>query len=90
MASSRYRVAVADGAAKEVRRLPKRTQKAVIAALEALAVKPRAGKPLGGDLTGLWSLRRGDYRILYRISDRILTVEVARIGHRREVYRRGP
>jgi mRNA interferase RelE/StbE len=29
----------------------------------------------------------GDYRIVYEVFDRVLVVQVVRIGHRREVYR---
>jgi len=71
-----------------MRRLPKKFQKAIIAALNALGDEPRAGKPLIGELAGVWSLRRGDYRVLYRINDDARRVEIARIGHRRDVYRR--
>ncbi|TME70146.1 MAG: type II toxin-antitoxin system RelE/ParE family toxin [Chloroflexi bacterium] len=71
-----------------MRRLPKKFQKAIIAALNALGDEPRAGKPLIGELAGVWSLRRGDYRVLYRINDGARRVEIARIGHRRDVYRR--
>jgi mRNA interferase RelE/StbE len=31
--------------------------------------------------------RVGDYRIIYAADDRIRTITVAEIGHRREVYR---
>jgi mRNA interferase RelE/StbE len=68
--------------------LPLREQAAIIAALERLAATPRTGKPLVGELAGIWSLRRGDYRVLYRIDDNIQSVEVARIAHRRDMYRR--
>ena len=57
-------------------------------ALAHLGREPRAGKPLSGKLSGIWSLRRGDYRVLYRIDDDASLVEIARVGHRREVYRR--
>ena len=73
---------------RSMRRLPKKFQKAIIAALNALGDEPRAGKPLIGELAGVWSLRRGDYRVLYRINDDARRVEIARIGHRRDVYRR--
>ena len=73
---------------RSMRRLPKKFQKAIIAALNALGDEPRAGKPLIGELAGVWSLRRGDYRVLYRINDGARRVEIARIGHRRDVYRR--
>jgi mRNA interferase RelE/StbE len=50
-----------------------------------LATAPdRFGKPLRGSLKGDWSLRIGDYRVLYRIEKE--TVVISRIGHRREVY----
>jgi mRNA interferase RelE/StbE len=47
----------------------------------------RIGKPLGGNLSGQWSARRGDYRVLYVVDDAVVTVTVVRIGPRRNVYR---
>jgi len=47
----------------------------------------RVGKPLRGDLAGIYSARRGTYRVLYRINDSRLEVVVLRIEHRRDVYR---
>ena len=47
----------------------------------------RVGKPLSGQLTNLWSARRGEYRVIYQISENTVTVTVVRIGHRRGVYR---
>jgi mRNA interferase RelE/StbE len=55
----------------------------------ALAYDPRrVGKPLRGDLAGLWSARRGEYRVLYRIDQHAVTVLVVTVDHRRDVYRR--
>lgn len=86
--SDAYKVTLSVEAAKSIRKLPKQVQRAVVAALTALEKDPRGGKPLVGELAGIWSLRRGDYRVLYRIDDRERRVEVARVGHRRDVYRR--
>jgi mRNA-degrading endonuclease RelE of RelBE toxin-antitoxin system len=83
-----YQVVVARRAAKDLRRLERAEQRAILASLDGLGSNPRSGKPLVGELAGIWSLRRGDYRILYRIDDEVRRVEVARIAHRREVYRR--
>ena len=47
----------------------------------------RLGKPLVGELEGLWSARRGDYRIIYTISEDTKMVVNHRIQHRRDVYR---
>jgi mRNA interferase RelE/StbE len=48
----------------------------------------RVGKPLRGDLVGIWAARRGTYRILYRVLDEQREVVVLRVEHRRPVYRR--
>ena len=54
----------------------------------ALAKNPqRVGKPLMGDLAGLWSARRGQYRVIYAIDDSVVTVVVATTVHRRDAYR---
>ncbi len=44
------------------------------------------GKPLNGNLKGLWSYRVGDFRIIYKIQDDKCLVFVITIGHRRDVY----
>ena len=53
-----------------------------------LAENPqRVGKELRGELEGLWSARRGEYRVVYEIRDTVVTVTVLRIAHRRDAYR---
>ena len=70
-------------------RLPEAVAAAVIDFLTtALVEQPhKVGKPLREELTGLWSARRGTYRVLYRIHDQPAEVVVVRIEHRRDVYR---
>lgn len=70
-------------------RLPAKVRDAAIALMVgAMAESPRrVGKPLVGDLAGLWSARRGDYRIVYEIDDDARTDLVHRVQHRRDVYR---
>lgn len=48
----------------------------------------RVGKPLRGDLSSVWSARRGTFRVLYRIQEQSRELVVLRIQHRRDVYRR--
>jgi len=56
--------------------------------LGALAEGPhRVGTPLVGELSGLWSARRGDYRIVHEIDDTAGVVLVHRVQHRRDAYR---
>jgi mRNA interferase RelE/StbE len=48
----------------------------------------RVGKPLGRELTGYFSARRGAYRVVYRLVEDDAVVHVVRIEHRAGVYRR--
>lgn len=53
-----------------------------------LVVEPRrVGKPLRGELAGIYSARRGTYRVLYRVRQEQHEVVVLRIEHRRNAYR---
>ena len=58
----------------------------VDAALESLKTSPLQGKPLKRNLKGMFSLRVGMYRMIYTVDKKIITVNVLKIGHRREVY----
>jgi mRNA-degrading endonuclease RelE of RelBE toxin-antitoxin system len=88
--SERYRLRIAGPAVKALAEaLP---EKVAAAAYEfitgALLDNPhRVGKPLDPPLAPAWTARRGTYRILYRIDDRHLVVEVTAIRHRSDAYR---
>nr|WP_236829077.1 type II toxin-antitoxin system RelE/ParE family toxin [Bartonella sp. 11B] len=45
------------------------------------------GKPLRGQLSGLWRYRVGDYRILCDLYDKELVVLVLAVGHRKNIYK---
>ena len=70
-------------------KLPEAVAVAVIEFLTtALIENPqRVGKQLRDDLAGIWSARRGTYRVLYRINDDLREVVVLRIEHRSDAYR---
>lgn len=48
----------------------------------------RVGKPLREPLAPLYSARRGGYRVVYRILDTRVVIEVVSVAHRRDVYQR--
>ena len=84
-----YHVEIKDSARKQIVRLPRPDQRRVMAAIADLADTPRpngARKIVGAD--DAWRIRVGDYRIVYEIIDRVLTVHVVRVAHRKDVYRR--
>lgn len=70
-------------------RLPEKVATAVVEFLYgSLATNPyRVGKPLKLGLEGLYSARRGDYRVVYRIDDHRHQVTVVAIEHRSDIYR---
>jgi mRNA interferase RelE/StbE len=71
--------------------LPEGVAAAVIEFLTGVLVENphRVGRQLRGDLAGVYSARRGTYRVLYRISDVQREVVVLCIEHRRHAYRPG-
>jgi len=70
-------------------RLPEPVAAAVIDILTTALVRnpQRTGKPLRGELGGIYSARRGTYRVLYRLNDANREVIVLRVEHRRDSYR---
>lgn len=48
----------------------------------------RLGQPLREPLAPLYSARRGEYRVIYRIMEHRLVIVVVTISHRRAAYHR--
>jgi mRNA interferase RelE/StbE len=75
---------------KDLRKLGHTAQKKILTYLKdklMLVSDPRTlGKPLSGELSGLWRYRVGDYRILAQIEDDALIILVIHVGHRKNVY----
>jgi mRNA interferase RelE/StbE len=85
-----YTVRFTATARRDLNQLPPRVLSAVIEFVFGdLAREPRrVGKPLRRELVGMFSARRGPYRLLYRIDDDNSTVSILRVDHRAGVYRR--
>lgn len=83
-----WRLVVAAPAVRDLGRLPEKAAAAVLEGLRAISEQPRrVGKPLRFELEGLWSARRGPYRVVYRIDEEERLVTVVAVGHRADVYR---
>ncbi len=83
-----YRVKVSPAARRQVAKLPTSVRQRIETALDNLNVDPRpagARALVGSDAL---RLRVGDYRAVYRVDDTAKAIEVLRVAHRREVYRR--
>jgi mRNA-degrading endonuclease RelE of RelBE toxin-antitoxin system len=84
--AQQYEVAWTPTAKRALQRLPEKVATAAIELIYGpLASNPqRVGKALRFDLEGLHSARRGSYRVIYRIDERVTIVA---IEHRADVYR---
>lgn len=84
----KYRIVFLPVARKEIIALPHEVQKRIDRKTLALADDPRPHdvKALHGE-KGLYRIRVGDYRIVYRVEDRIITIVIVRVRHRKDVYR---
>jgi len=87
--SSPYEVRISARAERDLLRLPEKIGAACLDFIFGpLAGDPhRRGGVLSGQLTGLLSARRGSYRIIYSVDDKLLRIDVVHIDHRGDVYR---
>lgn len=92
MSDKKWRIAFSDHAAKELSRLDHQTQKRIEKFIDNKLLKhedPKVfGKKLKGPLSGDWSFRIGDYRMICDVQDHLLTIYTLHIAHRREVYQK--
>ena len=81
-----------DAAIEDAEKLDHTTRQRIVRYLEervATDENPRRiGRALVSDQTDLWRYRVGDYRIVCRIEDKLITVLVLAVGHRSRVYKR--
>jgi len=85
-----YKLFFLKEAVEEFKRLDKTVQRIIREKLELLAKNPEILKnnikPLKGEYKGLYRLRVGNYRIIYKIDNENLIIILIRIGHRKDIY----
>ena len=72
---------------KDYRRLHGSVADRIAAAIDGLAINPRPTGTAKLAGRGDFRIRVGDYRIVYAVDDAERIVIIARIAHRRDVYR---
>jgi mRNA interferase RelE/StbE len=82
-----YRIEVTPRARKDLRTLSMRERQIMADQIDALKNDPRPQgcKKLKGR-EDFYRIRVGDYRMVYRIEDKILLILIVRIGDRKEIY----
>ena len=84
-----YRLLIKPSAAKEIESLgQKKDRQRIVNRIVALSSEPRpAGCEKLAGAEGRYRIRQGQFRIVYAVDDASRTVEIVKVGHRREVYR---
>ncbi|MDJ0647191.1 MAG: type II toxin-antitoxin system RelE/ParE family toxin [Xenococcaceae cyanobacterium MO_188.B19] len=84
-----YKIEWKNSAKKELKKLDKQIIIRILQAVEKLANNPHpsGSKKLMGS-ESIYRIRVGDYRIIYNLQSSVLTIEIIKVGHRREVYRK--
>jgi mRNA interferase RelE/StbE len=84
-----YEVTISRRAVKALAALPRKEQQRIRAAIDLLSDTPRPpGCVAMAGEAHAYRVRVGDYRIVYDVFDDRLVIQVVRIGHRRDVYRK--
>lgn len=85
-----WRVEFSTAAIKKFTKLDKPTQKKIEQFIDNKLNKARDptvfGKKLRGPLSPFYKFRVGDYRLIARVIDSLLVIEIITIGHRKEIY----
>ncbi|UCD10029.1 MAG: type II toxin-antitoxin system RelE/ParE family toxin [Dehalococcoidales bacterium] len=82
-----YNIYFKESVEKDFRTIPKKDIITILQRIESLSSDPR---PPGVEkLTGQdrYRLRQGNYRIVYSVRDKELSVWIVRMGRRKDVYR---
>ncbi|MDR1189306.1 MAG: type II toxin-antitoxin system RelE/ParE family toxin [Bifidobacteriaceae bacterium] len=89
--TDRYTVVIEQGVLKGLRKMNGSVRRLILSYIRSRlegTTNPRAlGRSIGGDKSGLWRYRVGDYRVLARIDDAQVIIYAFRIGHRRDLCR---
>ena len=83
-----YRILYKRSVGKDFKGLEINQRKRIVQKIEErLSRMPYKGKKLKGEYHGFFSIRVGDYRVVYKIIQE--DVVIVAIGHRKEIYLRG-
>jgi mRNA interferase RelE/StbE len=84
-----YHIKLAKEAESDLESLHKSDRKLfmrILSKIESLSEHPRIGKPLVGNHKGEFSMRLGNYRIVYELDAASHIVFILTVKHRKHVY----
>jgi mRNA interferase RelE/StbE len=84
---AKYKVQVKKSAEKELREIPKIELLKILEKIKSLSDDPHPTGSIKLTNQEKYRLRVGNYRVLYKIEENILTVFIVKVGHRKNIYR---
>ena len=81
-----YQIVIDRHAQKQLGKISAPYFKRIVKAINELASNPRPSGYKKLTARPGYRIRIGDYRVIYKIEDKILIVFIIEIGHRKEVY----
>ena len=84
-----YSIEWKQSAQRELRKLDKKPILRILEKVQSLAENPypSGSKKLKGS-EHTYRIRVGEYRVVYTVRTKVLTIEIIRVGHRKEIYRK--
>ena len=82
-----YKITFKQSVAKDLRVIPNKDVKRILARIDSLSENPRAEGCIKLSGEEKYRVRQGRYRIVYEIIDNRLVVNVVKVSHRSVVYR---
>ena len=83
----KYKLQIKKSAEKELRKIPKRELIKIINKIQNLSEDPHPVGSIKLSNQEKYRLRIGNYRVLYKVEDNILTIFIIKVGHRKDIYR---
>ena len=83
-----YRIEFDPKAIEDLKGMPSKVQLQILRKINWLGLNFEQVQPKGltDNLAGFYKLRVGDYRVLCEIEGELKVIEIARVGHRHEIY----
>ena len=80
-----YKIKWDSRALKDLKKIDQKKVKSILKKVGELAKNPLMGKPLKGEFQDYRRLRVGQYRVIYSVIKKIITIQILRVGSRGSV-----
>ena len=84
---AKFKIIFKKSVSKDLRNVPKKDVQRILSQIDLLAINPRTEGCIKLSGQEQYRIRVGLYRIIYEIQDKMLIVQVVRVGHRSNVYK---